>query len=172
MEFLELAKKRFSTRRYSAKKVEKELLDKILEAGRVAPTAANHQPQKILVVTSDEGKAKIDKAATVYSAPAILIVCADLDQGWVRNYDSKNCAEIDATIVTTHMMLQATELELGSLWLTWFDPDVIKREFDLPENIIPVNLLALGYDEGEPKPSGNHFKRKPISETVYYETIK
>ena len=134
MELLETAKKRFSVRSYTDQKVEPEKLNKILEAAHVAPTAANLQPVHLIVVQSDEALAKISRAANIYNAPLAIIVCADHNKAWVRPFDQKQTGDIDASILTDHMMLQATELGLGTVWVCFFKPDVIKKEFQLPDN--------------------------------------
>lgn len=172
MNFLEIAQKRYSVRKYLPRKVEEEKLLQILEAGRVAPTGCNNQPQRLIVVQSEEGLRKIDKAANVFGAPVIIIACGDNNNVWHRPYDDKNILDIDVSIVTTHMMLQATELGLGSLWVCYFDPDIIRQEFSLPDNIIPINLLLLGYADGTAKSPDRHAQvRKPLNETVFYETM-
>ena len=125
MDFITIAKKRCSIRSYTDQKVEPEKLEKILEAAHVAPTAANLQPVHLIVVQSEEGLAKIGKAAGIYGAPLAIIVCADHDKAWVRPFDQKQTGDIDASILTDHMMLQATELGLGSVWVCYFKPDVL-----------------------------------------------
>jgi len=170
MNFLELAKKRYSVRKYSSKKVEEEKLLKILEAGRVAPTATNGQPQRLIVVQQEDGLNKLNKGSKIFGAPLAIIVCADHDKTWKRPFDNMDTADIDASIVTDHMMLQATELGLGSVWICYFDPKIIKEEFNIPENIEPINILAIGYAQGEEKSSDRHSQaRKPLKETVFYE---
>ncbi len=169
MDFLQLAKSRYSVRKYKDMPVEKEKLDKILEAGRVAPTGVNAQPQRIIAVTSGEGLDKLGKGAKTFNAPVVLIVCTDKDSAWVRPADGKNIAEIDASIVTDHMMLQATELGLGTVWICWFKPDIIREEFNIPDSYEIVNLLAVGYADCEPLSPDRHGEmRKNISETVIY----
>ena len=123
MDFIEIAKKRYSVRSYKDKKVEEEKLQKILEAAHVAPTAANLQPVRLIVVQSSEGLAKIGKGANLYGAPLAVIVCADHGKAWVRPFDKKQTTDIDASILTDHMMLQATESGLGSVWICYFKPD-------------------------------------------------
>lgn len=172
MDFLELAKRRYSVRKYKDKKVEKEKLLKILEAGRVAPTGANTQPQRLIVIQEEEGLEKLKKAANVFGAPLAIIVCGDHKPVWKRPFDGKDILDIDTSIVTDHMMLQATELGLGTLWVCYFDPAIIRKEFNLPENVEPVNILAVGYADGEAASPERHEKtRKPIEQTVYYETL-
>lgn len=172
MSFLEIAKKRYAVRDFQPKKVEKEKLLIILEAGRVAPTGANNQPHRLIVVQENEGLAKINKAANIYGAPLAIIVCGNHDQVWKRPFDGKSILDIDTSIVTDHMMLQATELDLGSVWVCYFKPDIIKTEFELPNNLEPVNILVIGYANGEPaSPSRHDNTRRPLSEIVSYEKL-
>ena len=172
MDFIEIAKKRYSVRSYKNKKVEEEKLQKILEAAHVAPTAANLQPVRLISVQSSEGLAKIGKGANIYGAPLAIIVCADHGKAWVRPFDKKQTADIDASILTDHMMLQATELGLGSVWICYFKPDVIRREFGLPDNLEPVNILAVGYSDEEAADPKRHAQtRIPVDELVSYEVI-
>lgn len=170
MDFLQLAKKRYSVRKYEGRKVEEEKLKRILEAGRVAPTGANRQPQRFIVVRDDKGFEKLAKGARVYGAPLAIIICADHSVTWKRSYDGKDIADIDVSIVTDHMMLQATELGLGSLWICHFDPEAIRREFNIPENIDPVNILAIGYADEEPLSPERHSEvRLPIESLILRE---
>lgn len=172
MDFLEIAKTRYSVRAYEDRKVEPEKLEKILEAAHVAPTAGNRQPVRLLVIQSPEGLEKLSKAARFYSAPLAIVVCADHDTAWTRPYDGKKTTDIDASILTDHMMLQATELGLGSLWICWFKPEVVKEEFDLPENMEPINILAIGYPSCDPaSPTRHNEMRIPIDQLVSYEKL-
>lgn len=172
MNFLDIAKTRYSVRRYKNEKVEKEKLNRILEAAHLAPTAANLQPIRLLVVQEKEGLDKIGKAANIYNAPLAIIVCSDHSIAWKRPFDNKKTTDIDASIITDHMMLEATELGLGTVWVCYFKPDIIKKEFDLPETIEPVNILVIGYSDEEPMPLNRHSKtRIPLSELVSYEFL-
>ena len=172
MDFIEIAKKRYSVRSYKNKKVEEEKLKRILEAAHVAPTAANLQPVRLISVQSSEGLAKIGKGANIYGAPLAIIVCADHGKAWVRPFDKKQTADIDASILTDHMMLQATELGLGSVWICYFKPDVIRKEFGLPDDLEPVNILAVGYSDEEAADPKRHAQtRIPMDELVSYEVI-
>ncbi len=172
MDFLEIAKKRYSVRNYSDRKVEAEKLDKILLAAHVAPTAANLQPVHLIAVQEKEGLEKIGKSANIYGAPLAVIVCVDHDKAWVRPFDNKQTSDIDASILTDHMMLEATELGLGSVWVCYFKPDVIRKEFHLPDNLEPVNILAIGYSNKEAADPDRHsLTRIPIKELVSYEKL-
>lgn len=170
MGFLEIARRRFSVRKYDAKKVEEDKLAKILEAGRIAPTAVNYQPQRLIVVREEAGLEKLGKAARIYGAPLAIIICSDHNAAWKRSLDGKSTADIDAAIVTDHMMLEATELGLGKVWIGYFKPDVLREEFNIPSHVEPINILAIGYNAGPEAPPDRHHKaRKPLGETVFYE---
>lgn len=170
MGFLELAKERFACRNYSDKKVEKEKLEKILEAGRISPTAANMQPQRLLVIQEDGGLEKLKKGADVYQAPLVIVVCGDKEKVWKRPFDGKDMVDIDTSIVTAHMMLEAKELGLDTVWVCYFKPDIIRKEFNIPANLEPVNILAIGYGNGEKADTERFDKaRKSLSEIVFYE---
>ncbi len=172
MDFMELAKRRCSVRAYEDRKVEPEKLERILEAARIAPTAKNLQPVKLLAVQSGEGLEKVGKAANIYGAPLAIIVCADHQRAWTRPFDGKRSTDIDASILTDHMMLEATELGLGSVWICFFKPDVLREEFSLPEHLEPVNILAVGYASGAPASPDRHDKtRVPMDELVSYEEL-
>lgn len=172
MKFEEIITNRYSVRNYTDQKVEPEKLEKILKATHVAPTAANKQPVHLIVIQSVDGFEKIGKAANIYGAPLAIIVCADHDKAWVRPFDEKNSCDIDAAILTDHMMLQATDLGLGSVWVCYFKPDVIKEEFKLPDNLEPINILAIGYDSTEGgAPNRFDDARITMEELVSYETL-
>ncbi len=172
MDFLKIAKQRYSVRSYKKQPVEKEKLDKILEAAHAAPTAANLQPVRLIVVQSEEGLGKIGKAANLYGAPLAIIVCADHEKAWVRSFDKKQTSDIDASILTDHMMLQAAEAGLGSVWICAFNPDIITQEFVLPPHLEPINILAVGYADGEAADPERHSRtRIPISQLVAYENL-
>ena len=172
MDFMELAKRRCSVRAYEDRKVEPEKLERILEAARIAPTAKNLQPVKLLAVQSGEGLEKVGKAANIYGAPLAIIVCADHQRAWTRPFDSKRSTDIDASILPDHMMLEATELGLGSVWICFFKPDVLREEFSLPEHLEPVNILAVGYASGAPASPDRHDKtRVPMEKLVSYEEL-
>lgn len=172
MSILKTAKKRYSVRNYLEKSVEKEKLEKILEAAHVAPTAANKQPVRLIVIQEKKSLDKISKAADIYHAPLAIIVCADHTKAWKRPFDGKLTTDIDASILTDHMMLEATELGLGSVWICYFKPDVIKKEFSLPDTLEPVNILAIGYAKEEVEAASDSERHKdmriPLNELVRY----
>lgn len=167
MKFIDLAKQRSAVRKYTDKKVEKENLDLILEAAHVAPTAGNRQPVRLIVVEDKEGLDIIEKSTNAYQAPLAIIVCADHDKAWTRAFDGKKTTDIDASILTDHMMLQAQELGLGTVWICKFDPEIIREGFKLPDHLEAVNILAIGYPDGKPADPERHSKtRIPLDELI------
>lgn len=168
MEFLDLAKRRYSVRTYEDRPVEQEKIDLMVEAARVAPTAQNRQPARLVIVQGRDDCDKLGKACRSHGAPLAFIVCADTERVWARALDGATSEDIDAAILTDHIMLEATDLGLGSCWICAFNPDVIAQEFDLPPALKPVNVLAVGYAAGEPASPDRHGeKRIPTSELVF-----
>ena len=168
MEFEEIIRKRTSVRKFSDRKLEKEKLEKILEAGRLAPTAKNNQPIKIYVVESKDGVEKIDKASRCrYGAKTILIICGNsLDAYHKENYDT---AEMDSCIVATHMMLEATYLNVDNIWVESFDENILREELNIPNEYTPFLLMPLGYKAEDCPINPLHGKRKTLEELVEYK---
>lgn len=174
MDFLDLAKQRFSCRGFLEKEVESEKIYKILEAAKYAPTARNFQPQKILVLTKKEELKKISGCTQYgWNAPVIMIVFYDKDISYKRDkYDFKEFGDIDASIVTTHMMLEAQDLGLGTTWVGSFNPEKLMDIFDVPNNLVPVAILPIGYPSDEIKPSKLHSERKDISDFSFLNNLE
>ena len=171
MSFIELAKARYSVRKFSDKAIEPEKLEQILEAGRIAPTAKNMHPEKIYVLQSKDAMEKINKLTRcVYGAPALLLVCYDEDAAWHSNTRPGYISgEMDASIVTTHMMLQAWELGIGSCWVGLFNDKEVSEAFALPANIKPVALMPIGYPAEDAAPRENmHLCPRSKEETIAY----
>ena len=167
MELEKVIEERFSVRRFSTRKVEKEKLDKILHYGNIAPTAKNIQPQRIFVVETEEGLEKIDRISKCrYNAPTVLIICSDLDEVYKDEFG--DTADIDASIVLTHMMLEAYNLGVDSVWVDLFDHIKIKEEFNIPERCKPVAIMPIGYREEGVVPSPMHSTYKDINDIVTY----
>lgn len=168
MEFEDIIRNRKSTRLFSPKKVDEETLNKILEAGRLAPTAKNVQPFKIYVIQSEEAIKKLDKATPCrYNAPQVLLVCGDKEKGYQK--EEYPVFVMDVSIVTTHMMLEATNLGVDNIWIEMFDGEVIRKEFDIPDNLVPTVLLPIGYKAKLCPPSPLHKIRKSIEKIVEYK---
>ena len=168
MSFLTLAKNRYSCRSFSEKAVEREKLEAVLEAGRIAPTATNSQPVRVRVLKSAESIEKIRGLTHMaYNAPVVLMVSYDGAKSYrASKYgDSHNCGAEDASIVATHMMLEAADLGLNTLWARGFNAEPIERAFGFSEDETLVCLLDLGYaDPVHGGPSPRHSVRKPMAE--------
>lgn len=170
MKFLELAKRRCTTRGFTERTVSTHDLEYILSAGRVAPTACNQQPQRIIIVQKPENIVKIQKAYKTFGSACILIVCRDRRNELIRPYDNKCSGDLDIGIICSHMMLAARELNIGSVMVGLFDPEIIRKGFDMPNYIEPTALLILGYPEkGFLSYERHKTERKPISDTVMNE---
>ncbi len=168
MEFEDIIRKRTSVRKFSNKKLEQKVLDKILEAGRVAPTAKNNQPIKIYVVNSSEGIDKIDKASRCrYGAETILIVCGNKENAYHKG--DYTTAEMDSCIVATHMMLEATNIGVDNIWVESFDENILIEEFNIPNEYTPFLLMPLGYKAEDYPINPLHYKRKTIEDIVEYK---
>ena len=167
MEFEDIIRKRTSVRKFSDIKLEQEKLDKILEAGRLAPTAKNNQPIKIYVINSNVGIDKIDKASRCrYGAKTILIVCGNKEDSYHKG--EYTTAEMDSCIVATHMMLEATNIGVDNIWIEVFDENILREEFNIPNEFIPICLLPIGYKDENCPTNPNHNLRKDISDIVEY----
>ena len=167
MEFRNLAEERFSVRKFSSMPVEEASIQAILDVARLAPTAVNKQPQRILVLRGEESMAKLKECTPyAFNAPMAIAVCYHQDEAWVRPYDQDNSGLVDATIVGTHIMLMVHDLGLGTTWVGHFDLAVFRRQFNLPEAIKPVVIFPVGHPAPDAKPAPLHWKRRPLSETV------
>jgi len=170
MDFLELAKQRCTTRGFVNKRISKNDIDRILSAGRVAPTACNKQPQRIIVVQQPDNILKVGKAYKTFGSQCVLIVCQDKSDPLIRPFDGKCSGDLDIGIVCDHIMLAARELNIGSVMVGSFDPRIIRKEFNIPEYIEPTALLVLGYPaNGFLSPARHEVERKPLEDTVMYE---
>ena len=169
MEFSEVIQNRYSCKKFDGRQVEKEQLDAILEAGRLAPTAKNLQEQRIYVVQTEEGLAKIDKVTPCrYRAGTVLVVAFDKENVFTYPGDKRDSGIEDATIVATHLMLAAQANGVDSCWINFFDPEVMAKELGLPENEEVLMVLDLGYAVEGTKPLATHSQRKELTETVVY----
>lgn len=166
-DFETVIRDRTATRKFKSDEVDSRLLERILEAGRLAPTAKNLQPQKIYVARTAEALAKIDLVSPCrYGAPTVLIVCSDKNIAWSsENFSS--CG-MDACIVATHMMLEATNVGVDNIWIEMFDKAELKQQFALPDHIMPVCLIPIGFKTDDYTVGAMHGKRKALQETVEF----
>lgn len=172
MDFEKVIAERYSVRKFEDKHLEKEVIDNILHAGHLAPTGCNLQPQRILVLNTDESITKLKNCTKChFDAPCAMLICYNKDETWKRPYDGAISAPVDACIVTTHMMLAAHNLGVGSCWVMHFNPAAMRETFNIPENIEPAALLVMGYPHKESVPIEMHSKFRPISEVVLYDSF-
>lgn len=167
MDFMTLANNRYSVRSFKEDKVEQDKIDQIIKAGIIGPSAANKQPVRVKVLTSNEDLDKLKKCTPYhYNAPLAIIVMYDKTSCWVRKYDNKLGGEVDASIFTTHMMLEAQDLGIGSVWVMSYDPKALINEYNLPSNLESVAILVMGYPSDNAKASSEHTDRKDLKEII------
>ncbi len=167
MDFLALAKKRYSVRAYKPDPVEDDKLQNVLEAARLAPTACNIQPFQFIVIHTKGKEAELRRiysAAWFVQAPVVIAACGVPSESW-RRRDGKNYCDVDVTIAMDHLILAATELGLGTCWIGAFHPDAAREVLGLPDNVEPVAFTPLGY----PADQSGHKRRKSLQEIVRYE---
>ena len=169
MEFKEVVKSRYSCKKYSARQVEPEKLQALLEAGRLAPTAKNLQEQHVYVLQSADALAKIDAVTPCrYGAPTVLVVAFDSSNVFTYPGGKRDSGAEDSAIVATHMILAAADEGIDSCWVNFFDPEKLAEILGLPENEEVLMVMDLGYAAEGASPLPNHASRKPLAETVSY----
>jgi nitroreductase len=168
MEYSELIASRTSIRAYRPDPIEAGLLQQVLEAARLAPTAANRQPFQLIVIHTAGREAELRRIysrAWFTQAPLIIAVCALSSQAWVRESDRFNARLIDAAIVADHLILAAANLGLGTCWIAAFNVEAARSVLRLPAEVEPVIFTPLGVPAEPPGPK----LRKPLTELVRYE---
>lgn len=195
-DLMDISHRRHSVRSYADRPVEPEKLAAVLEAGRWAPTAVNAQPQRIVVLDTPENLAKVrefctfgwqkkyvdlasesdtpehDRIVLYYGAPVVLLVCYDRNACWHHPQTGETSGATDATIVATHMMLEAASIGLGSAWISYFDHDKARELLGVPESWEMVCMLYLGYEaEGAVVHQHLSGSRKPLDETCFFNEI-
>lgn len=167
MDFSALIKKRYSVRAYRPDPVEKEKLEQVLEAARLAPTAANRQPFRIVVVHTEGRQVEMRRLYDrdwFVEAPILICVCAMKSEAWVSR-GGMNYVYVDVAIAMDHIILAATDLGLGTCWVGAFDKDEARQAFNLPDDLEPVVMAPLGYSADHPEPR----ERRPLSDLVFFE---
>jgi len=170
MDLLKLMGDRYSCRRYSTEAVKEEDILKILEAAKIAPTAHNEQPQRIYVVKSEEGKAKLMKDFKFdFKAPCYLVCGYNEEEAWKNPLDNnKDSGEVDISIVMTHIMLMAEELGLSTCWIGYIEPEAIRKNLGIPENIKIIGAMTLGYHKEGSMPSKSHTIRRNNEDLIKF----
>lgn len=168
MDFQELIRSRYSVRAYKPDEVDEEKLNLMLEAFRLAPTAANRQPFRLIVIRT---KGREGKLREIYNkdwfvqAPLVLCACGVESEAWIGE-DGKDYLEVDVAIAMDHLILAATELGLGTCWIGAFDKKAASQFLSLPEGVKPLIFTPLGYPKDAPKTK----ERRPLEDLVLYET--
>ena len=192
MDFMDISRMRITTRQFDKRPVEKEKIDMVLEAGRWSPTAMDAQPQRILVLDKPEQLDKVRAFCTFgireeyreidencvqgddehnvfyYGAPLVFLVCYDKTVCWSHPESGESSGATDATIVTTHMMLEAASLGLGTVWISYFDKDKAREMLQIPDDYEILCMLYAGYAASDFKPNKKlSGKRFPIEHTCF-----
>lgn len=192
MDFNDISRMRRTVRKFSQRMVEPEKVNLILEAGRWAPTAVNGQPQRILILNTPEALEKVrqfctfgydpkyvelakecgteDKRHNVYyyGAPLVFLICWDKTACWTHPQNGQSSGSTDATIVTTHMMLEAASIGLGTVWISYFDHEKARELLKIPENYEINGMLYVGYPADDFEPNARlSGKRRPLNETCF-----
>jgi nitroreductase len=168
MDILELIPRRYSVRAYKPDPIEDEILAQVLEAARLAPTAANRQPFRLIVIATDgrqEELKRIYNRDWFVQAPIIICACAVPGEGWTRESDLKNYTDVDVAIIMDHLILAATHFGLGTCWIAAFNPTAARAVLELPTGVEPIAFTPLGYPADTPGPK----ERKPLTALVRYE---
>lgn len=169
MEYEQLIAQRYSVRAYRPDPVPDEMLTRVLEAARLAPTAANRQPFQIIIIHTQGKEAALSR---VYHRPwfvqAPLVLCAVgvPSQGWVRSDDRRRYLDVDVAIVMDHLILAAANQGLGTCWIAAFNAREARSLLQLPDEIEPLIFTPLGF----PADQLGVKERKPLADLVRYET--
>lgn len=167
--FLDLARTRYSVRKYQSEPIEVDELGSILEAARLAPTAVNKQPFRLIVINTTGREAELrriyDKDWFAAQPPFVIAVCVIRSETWIRKKDGKDYGDVDAAIVMDHIVMAAEACGFSTCWVAAFDPDAAKEILGLPEGVEPIAFTPVGYPTTFKSPEK---KRKPLSELVMY----
>lgn len=172
MDFNKLIDERYSVRNFKPEHLPEEIIEKIITAGHKAPTGCNYQPQRILVLNTDESISKLRNCTKChFYAPTAMLVCHSTAESWKRRYDGALSSPVDAVIVATFMMLSAQNEGVGCCPVMHFDPDLIKKTFNIPDGVEPALLLVMGYSSEDAKPLDMHYAFRDLNEVVFYDTF-
>ncbi len=172
--FLDIAKQRYSCRTYTNQPIEHEKLMRVLEAGRIAPSAVNYQPWHFIVVSQAESLQNLYECYPqdwFKAIPCAIVVCGDHHLSWKRK-DHKDFCDIDIAIAADHMTMQAVTEELATCWVCNFDAQMLSQKLNLPSNIEPVVILPIGYPQGVADVNRYQTKRKSNTEIIHFEKFE
>jgi nitroreductase len=169
MRFLELARSRYSVRGYRPDPVPRDVLERLLEAARLSPSAANRQPWHMIVL---DDPALIQQLKDVYpspwlrQAPVVIILCLDPEAAWTRSQDGRKYVEVDAAIAMDHLTLAAADEGLGTCWIAAFQVQPLRQLLGVPDEVEPFLIVPLGYPSTEPTSR----QRKPMDQLVHWNS--
>jgi nitroreductase len=166
MTFLELAKKRYTSRSFLSKPVPNDKLMYLLEAARVAPSMGNTQSTRIIVLETRENVRKLSLYVQTHDAPLVLLICVDKDASYKDSVELTDSGYADATVAATHIILAAADNGLGSVWVMKFEPEKIKTLFNLPKNFKIAHIIGAGYPADTSNPNRHGLKRLPLAKIV------
>ncbi len=167
MHFFELIKTRQSVRSYKPDDISDTELQQVLEAARLAPTASNRQPFKLIVIHSSGREVELRRIYNrdwFVQAPLVICICGIPNQAWVRK-DGKNYCEVDVAIAMDHLVLAASELGLGTCWIADFDPTATREVLGVPDDVVPMVVTPIGYPNDQPRQK----KRKDLNALVSHD---
>lgn len=168
MSVLKIIQKRRSLRKYRGDRVPEDVLQRVLEAARLAPSGKNYQPWKFIIVQDKELKEKLARASAeqffMAEAPIIIVACGFPDNSYSRMGRYMKSWPVDVTIALEHLILQATEEGLGTCWIGSFEETEVKAILSIPEEVKVLALTPLGYPDETPPYRG----RKRLDEIVSY----
>lgn len=171
MDYTELIRNRESIRNYDPERpVPEQVLKKILEAGRLAPSACNNQPWKFLVISSPGMLKKVRAAYPrdwFCDAPNVLIVLGLKDKAWKRGFDGYNSLETDVTIAMTQMILAAENEDVGTCWIANYNPELLKEAINPGMDQVIFCMTPLGYQRKGFKKAADK-KRKSLEEVTEF----
>ncbi len=168
-DFLTLSKERYSVRKFSDKPVEEEKIDAVIEAALAAPTAVNFQPVRLWSLRSQDAIDKFlgcTKFEFFKNVEAIIVVGGKISEAWERPSDKRRFADVDATIVATHIMLEIADLGLGTTWIGHFDAPKLASLFPEMSGCELVAAFPIGYAAEDCEPSPRHSQRRSRDEIV------
>lgn len=166
MNFQDLLQYRYSVREYQSTPIEEEKLQQVLKAAQYAPTAANRQPFRLIIVETESHRSDLLKVYNrdwFVNAPVIICACGLQEQGWIRT-DGRSYLDVDIAIVMDHISLAAADLGLGTCWVASFDPKAARSLFNIPPGVEPIIMMSLGY----PADQIGDKERKPLTEIISY----
>ncbi|HHF52696.1 MAG TPA: nitroreductase [Candidatus Aminicenantes bacterium] len=169
MSVMDIMKSRRSVRRYKDKPIPEDILNKVLEAARIAPSGKNFQPWKFIIVRDREKREELAVAsrnqAFVAQAPVVIAACGFPGKSYQHQGNYMKSWPIDVSIAMDHLMLMAWEEGLGTCWIGAFREDEVKRILSIPDDVRVLALTPLGYPDEEPRDRG----RKELSEIISYD---